>query len=168
MVLLSNEEWRLIARFQLITYKCKVGLDNCAFDSIWADGFDPSEVPATCPTGQYYTDEKCVPICGDGVRVDPEVCDYAFSSSFAIADLREVFLCDDYCENYLPDFEYQEFPMAQGQCENNNCIKASVWDNFSSCGNGIVDATEDCDGHIGCNALCDGPLPGWICTDRNN
>lgn len=84
----------MIAWFKLVTYKCDGALTDCAYDPIWVDDFQASQLSASCPAGEYYTDEKCVPICGDGVKTANEVCDFAFSPTFATTVLRNVFVCD--------------------------------------------------------------------------
>lgn len=62
-----------------------------------------------------------------------------------------------------------ETPFKTPNCPtgSNVCVKGTSWP--SSCGNGVVNAEEPCDGHVACNANCMGyDTANWVCTSTRN
>jgi cysteine-rich repeat protein len=108
--------------------------------------------------------------CGNGVVEDSEECDTGGDSTS----------CTQYCENKTGCGD--GYKIATEACDDRNtvngdgcsstctietnytCIHGTMGSSCSSCGNGLVEYPEKCDGNIRCISSCNSVENGWYCS----
>ncbi|MGF1467988.1 MAG: calcium-binding EGF-like domain-containing protein [Sandaracinaceae bacterium] len=159
--------------------ECAEGIDTCSADEVCMDR-EGEEPVCACAPGLVEEGDRCVPDCGDGLRVGAEECDIGDSTS--IADVLGCVGCEVQpgyaCAE--PDGQRSSCRATCGddlldpgeECDDGNAVNSDTDPNacrtdcrLPHCGDGVIDAGEECDeGEANSGDTPGGCRPGCIAS----